>query len=104
MDWFFNQWIYGTDVPTYAFEYSLRDEGGKTVIAGKITQSGVSDTFRMQVPIYLDFGNGWMRLGTLPMTGNSSKDFTVPLPQKPKRATINALSDVLYVNQTVTAK
>ena len=104
MDWFFNQWIYGTDVPTYAFEYSLRDEGGKTVIAGKVTQSGVSDTFRMQVPIYLDFGNGWMRLGTLPMTGNASKDFTVPLPQKPKRATINALSDVLYVNQTVTAK
>lgn len=104
MDWFFNQWIYGTDVPTYTFEYSLRDEGGKTVIAGKVTQSGVSDTFRMQVPIYLDFGKGWMRLGTLPMTGNSSKDFTVPLPQKPKRATINALSDVLYVNQTVTAK
>lgn len=104
MDWFFDQWIYGTDVPTYAFEYSLREEGGKTVIAGKITQSGVSDGFRMQVPVYLDFGKGWLRLGTVPMTGNSSKDFTVPLPQKPKRATINAQSDVLYVNQTVTAK
>ena len=104
MDWFFDQWIYGTDVPTYAFEYSLREEGGKTVIAGKITQSGVSDGFRMQVPVYLDFGKGWLRLGTVPMTGNSSKDFTVPLPQKPKRATINAQSDVLFVNQTVTAK
>ena len=104
MNWFFDQWVYGTDVPTYAFEYSLREEGGKTVIAGKITQSGVSDGFRMQVPVYLDFGKGWLRLGTVPMTGNSSKDFTVPLPQKPKRATINAQSDVLYVNQTVTAK
>lgn len=103
-DWFFDQWVYGTEVPAFAFEYSLREEGGKTVLAGKITQSGVGDNFRTQVPVYLDFGKGWSRLGLVQMTGNSSKDFSVPLPQKPKRVTINAQGDVLYVNQSVSAK
>lgn len=104
LDWFFDQWVYGTEVPTYAFEYSFREEGGKPVLVGKLIQSGVSDTFRMQVPVYLDFGKGWSRLGTMPVTGNTTREFAVPLPQKPKRATINAMNDVLYVNQTVSAK
>lgn len=104
MDWFFNQWVYGTEVPTYAFEYSLREEGGKTMFSGKITQSGVGNSFHAQVPVYLDFGKGWSRLGLVLLTGNTSKEFSVTLPQKPKKATINAQGDVLYVNQSVTSK
>jgi hypothetical protein len=104
VDWFFDQWVYGTEMPTYTFDYSLREEGGKTVLVGKVTQSGVSDSFRMQVPVYLDFGKGWSRLGQVAVVGNMSKDFQVPLPQRPKRVAINALNDVLCLSTTNTGK
>ncbi|MFN0122430.1 MAG: carboxypeptidase regulatory-like domain-containing protein, partial [Blastocatellia bacterium] len=55
MDWFFNQWVYGTEVPRYRFDYTLTQQGdGKTLLTGKVTQSGVSDGFKMPVPVYLD--------------------------------------------------
>jgi hypothetical protein len=104
MDWFFDQWVYGTEMPTYAFDYSLAEEGGKTVLVGKVTQSGVSDGFRMLVPVYLDFGKGWARLGQVTLVGNTTQDFKVPLPQRPKRAAINALEDVLSLQTTNTGK
>jgi hypothetical protein len=104
MNWFFDEWVYGTEVPSYAFEYSFRDENGKTVLVGKLTQSGVSDGFRMQVPVYLDFGKGWARLGQVPVVGNATKEFRVPLPQRPKRAAVNALNDVLCVSTTNAGK
>ena len=56
MDWFFNQWVYGTQVPAYKFEYNVSSDG---MLNGKITQSGVSDDFAMLVPIYVDMGKGW---------------------------------------------
>ena len=82
-------------MPSYAFEYSIATEGGKPVLVAKLMQSEVRDDFRMQVPIYLDFGKGWARLGTVPMLGNTTKEFKVPLPEKPKRAAALALNDVL---------
>jgi hypothetical protein len=82
----------------------LAEEGGKTVLVGKVTQSGVSDGFRMLVPVYLDFGKGWARLGQVTLVGNTTQDFKVPLPQRPKRAAINALEDVLSLQTTNTGK
>jgi Carboxypeptidase regulatory-like domain/Peptidase family M1 domain len=97
LDWFFNQWVYGTEVPSYKFEYSLADGGGgKAVLNGKITQAGVSDNFGMLVPVYVDFGKGWARLGAAAITGNSSVELkNLVLPQMPKRVAVCALNDVL---------
>jgi hypothetical protein len=103
MNWFFDQWVYGTEMPRYTLEYSFQDRGGKPVFVGKLSQSNVNETFRMAVPLYLDFGKGWARLGRVTLTGNSSQSFEVPLPQRPKRATVNALNDVLCLDSTITA-
>ena len=93
MDWFFDQWVYGTEVPAYRFEYKI---GSDNSLSAKITQSGVSDNFVMVVPIYLDFGKGWARLGTVRIEGNSSVELTnVKLPAAPKRAAVCAFNDVL---------
>ena len=97
MDWFFNQWVYGTEMPSYKFEYQLSPDG--MTISGRITQSGVSDNFKMVVPIYVDFGKGWFRLGSANLTGNNSVELkALKLPQSAKRASICALSDVLALN------
>lgn len=92
MDWFFNEWVYGTDVPTYQFDYQING----TKLSGRIMQSGVSDNFRMLVPVYVDFGKGWVRLGSARLLGNSSVDLPgITLPQTPKRVALAALNDVL---------
>jgi hypothetical protein len=96
MDWFFDQWVYGTEIPAYKFEYSVNKVDGKTVMNAKITQSDVSDNFVMRVPIYADFGSGWTPLGSVTVVGNKPFDLgSFDLPQMPKKVAICALNDVL---------
>ena len=93
MDWFFNQYVYGTEMPSYRFDYQVNSDGS---LSGKITQSGVSNDFAMLIPLYVDFGQGWVRLGAATLIGNSSVDIgNVKLPKAPKKAAICALNDVL---------
>jgi hypothetical protein len=95
MDWFFNEWVYGTEMPSYRFEYQVSNG----TLSGKITQSGVSDNFGMLVPLYADFGKGWTKLGMATMIGNTSIDVAdIKLPTTPKRVAICALNDVLAAN------
>ncbi|HXG67612.1 MAG TPA: carboxypeptidase regulatory-like domain-containing protein [Blastocatellia bacterium] len=99
LDWFFSQWVYGIEVPSYKFEYKLTPESGsKVLLTARLTQSGVSESFIMLVPIYLDFDGKVVRLGQVTINGNStSQEIKVRLPQKPKRVLINAYHDVLAV-------
>jgi hypothetical protein len=97
MDWFFNEWVYGTEVPSYRFEYQLGGDG--TTLSAKITQSGVSDNFKMLVPLYVDFGKGFVKLGGARMTGNTTVELKdVKLQAAAKRAAICALNDVLALS------
>jgi len=97
MDWFFNEWVYGTEMPSYKLVYSLTTgEGGKTIMNAKLTQSGVSDNFAMLVPLYMDFGNGWVNLGSATLVGNRTIDLSnIALPAAPKKVALAALQDVL---------
>ena len=93
MDWFFDEFVYGTEVPAYKFEYNVSKDG---VLNGKITQSGVSDKFVMLVPIYVDTGKGWAKLGSAVMAGNNTAEIKdLKLGVVPKRMAICAMNDVL---------
>lgn len=93
MDWFFDEYVYGTEMPSYKFDYQINSDGS---ISGKITQSGVSDNFGMLVPLYADFGKGWIRLGSATMIGNNTLEISnLKLPATPKKVAICALNDVL---------
>jgi hypothetical protein len=92
LDWFFDEWVYGMEMPAYRFEYQLNGDA----LSGKIIQSNVTDKFVMRVPVYVDFGKGWQRIGAATVSGNSSVDLNnVKLPKGAKRASICALNDVL---------
>ena len=97
MDWFFREWVYGTEMPSYRMEYSLAPEaGGKYMFTAKVSQSGVSQSFVMAVPIYFDFDGHVMRAGAVALHGNTTSDeIKVRLPKKPKRVLLNANQDVL---------
>ena len=100
MDWFFNQYVYGTQLPTYKLDSSF-DIGpdGDVVFSFKAAQSGVDEHFRMAVPLYLELADGNMFfLGRVRLLGNSSVEQKVPikgLKTKPKRAVFNYYDDVL---------
>ncbi len=99
MDWFFNEWVYGTEIPKYTFSYDTKDDPEKGLIVSiKLAQAGVSDNFKMQVPIYAELADGnIIRFGTLPMKGSSTRDVQVPVGKvrKPKRMMVNYLYDIL---------
>jgi hypothetical protein len=96
MDWFFNEWVYGSEIPTYRFEYTLTPEAeDKVMLKATLTQSGVSDGFKMLVPVYLEVDNRMIRLGEANVAGNRSVDIKIRLSQRPKRVLINAYQDVL---------
>jgi hypothetical protein len=96
LDWFFNEWVYGTDVPRYHFEYQTSPaEGGKVKVHMTVTQSDVGEHFAMLVPVFADFGKGWIRLGQIAVTGDSSRSAEVVVPFMPKKVMLNAYKEVL---------
>jgi aminopeptidase N len=99
MDWFFNEYVYGTQLPSYQMTATF-DTGadGDVVMSVKMTQSNVNDSFRMLVPIYLELPNGMFFLGRARFAGNSTFDQKIALKglkDKPKRAVISYYDDVL---------
>jgi hypothetical protein len=103
MAWFFREWVYGTEIPSYKLQYALTPaEGGKFLLTGKVTQSDVSDAFKMRVQVYADFDGKVMRLGSLGLIGSqTTPEFKIQLPKKPKRILLNANHDVLASSTTV---
>ena len=100
MGWFFDEYVYGTALPSYKLDSSFdTDAQGDVVMSMKLTQSNVDDRFRMLVPIYLEFAdNRVMRLGRVRIAGNSTLEQKVPikgLKEKPRRLLINYIADVI---------
>ncbi len=103
LDWFFNEYVYGTALPTYKIDYTFdKDASGDIVFGFKVTQSGVDDKFRMIVPVYLELADGrTVNLGRARLVGNTSVDKKVPLKglkDTPRRALLNYNDDVLASN------
>jgi aminopeptidase N len=99
MDWFFNEYVYGTELPVYHFEGDATPSGDGSAVHIKLDQSGVSDSFKAPVPVYLELTNGQILLmGKLNMAGNGTYEHTFNLPklQAPiKKVTINHYYDLL---------
>jgi Peptidase family M1 domain/Carboxypeptidase regulatory-like domain len=96
LDWFFNEWVYGTHVPRYQFKYDvLPPEAGHVRVKVDLTQSEVDDQFAMFVPVFADFGKGLVRIGQIPVIGNSTRSITFDMDRAPKKLVLNAHKDVL---------
>jgi aminopeptidase N len=104
LDWFFDEFINGTELPHYttSSEFTVGADG-VTSAHMKITQSNVSNTFVMRVPVYLQLQNGiTKRIFNAVMHGNATIDQTVKLPGKfpslPKAILVNYNADILTDN------
>jgi aminopeptidase N len=96
LDWFFGEWVYGTQVPRYHFEYQLAPaDGGKVKLHMTVTQSEVDERFAMLVPVFADFGKGMVRLGQVAIIGDTTRSVDVLLPGQPKKVAVNAYREIL---------
>jgi hypothetical protein len=96
LDWFFREWVWGTQVPRYSFKYEVQPaENGKFKVHTEITQSEVDENFAMYVPIFGDFGSGMVRLTQVGIAGNSTKVYEFIVDRQPKKIAINAYKEIL---------
>ncbi|HEX8616565.1 MAG TPA: M1 family aminopeptidase [Thermoanaerobaculia bacterium] len=99
MDWFFDQWVYGIDIPKHVAKFDIVDAGGgKYKIKGSVTQSDVPEGFVSSVPMYVHFDKtSFVKIGNVVVIGSQTKpvEFEIPLPKKPQKIAINSMHDVL---------
>jgi hypothetical protein len=103
MDWFFRQWVHGTEVPRLTSDLKAAKDGDAYRVTGSISQADVSSQFRTMVPLYVELpapkGKGTMtaQIAAVPIIGTMTRqiDLKVGLPAAPKRVFLNAHYDVL---------
>jgi len=103
LDWFFDEYVYGTELPHYAVssEFTVGADG-VTSVHMKLAQSNVSKTFVMPVPLYLQMQNGaTVRIANVVIHGSDTIDHTFQLgklPSPAKALLVNYNADVLSDN------
>jgi hypothetical protein len=99
LDWFFNEYVYGTELPHYEITSDFTTADGETSAHFKVTQSNVSKDFVMLVPLYLQMADGrTVRILNLGMPGDATIERTVKLgklPSPAKKLLLNYNWDVL---------
>jgi hypothetical protein len=74
MDWFFDQWVRGTDLPHYTVKFEVKPHGKAFVVTGKLEQRGTEDAFTAAVPLYaLRIGGKPERLGVVVTAGAETR-------------------------------
>ena len=91
---FFDQWVYGTGMPSLKVSYSIKGKAPAIQLVGTLTQSDVDEDFSVPVPVEIQLD------GAAPIThwvSSSTGDvtFTVALKQVPLKVTLDPRNAVL---------
>ena len=92
---FFDQWVYGTGIPSLKMTYDVKGKAPAVRVVGTITQSDVEDAeFSAVVPVEIQLSRErsitqWVR------TANTPVSFTVSLKQAPLKVTLDPNRSIL---------
>lgn len=102
LNWFSNEWVYGTGLPSYGFSYWVeRKPDGSGLIHGTITQTGVPAQWTMPLPLVIHFGKEKFAQGTVLATG-PSRQVTLQVAQVPDRIELDPDHWILSEKTTTT--
>jgi hypothetical protein len=95
---FFDEWVYGTGIPTLKLKYSVSGAAPAVKLSGTVAQSDVDEGFSALVPIEVQVGKTksvtqWVR------TGDEPASFTLNLRQAPAKVTLDPSDSVLAVKK-----
>jgi hypothetical protein len=103
MDWFFDEWIKGTEVPTYHVAWKREAApGGRFRVRLRVRQEGVPADFRMPVLVAADLGGGRIARFRVTVRGAQGEYESPLLPSEPRDVTFNDLHAVLASVKTET--
>ncbi|OLE58111.1 MAG: hypothetical protein AUI36_13985 [Cyanobacteria bacterium 13_1_40CM_2_61_4] len=89
LDWFFKQWVYQSDLPSYQLEYQLQDQpDGKVLLSGTVTQENAPRDWFMVLPILISFGGKQEANATVHAYGPSAT-FQLRLPARPTKVELD---------------
>lgn len=89
LNWFFYQWVYKTELPTYKMEYQIIDQpGGAAIVKGFITQENVPEGWFMPLPVMFSFDGDKQASGTVHAYG-AKTPFEIKLPMRPKKVELD---------------
>jgi hypothetical protein len=96
MDWFFNQWVYGTAIPTYRVAYkSEQVPGGQYKVTLRVDQANVPDDFFMPVPVTVELADKRQGRFRVNVRGPRMEVELPLLPAQPRNVKFNDLDAVL---------
>jgi aminopeptidase N len=93
MDWFFDEWVYGTAVPTYTFAWKAEPDSSGATAHLRVKQTDVPDNFAMYVPVLIKFDQGEALVRLL--VRGPTTEVQVHLPARPVSMELNPLESVL---------
>ena len=93
MDWFFDQWVNGTDMPTYTFAWKAEQDSAGFPTRIRVRQTDVPANFGMYVPLLIKFDQGESLVRVL--VRGASTEATLRLPARPKSIEFNPFESVL---------
>jgi hypothetical protein len=96
LDWFFQEWVYGTAIPHYRFAWKAEPVAdGSYRIRCRIEQQEAPKDFRMYVPIQVQFDGDSYAFVRVKVEGPMT-ELDLPLaPSKPHNLILNPLASVL---------
>jgi hypothetical protein len=97
---FFDQWVYGTGIPSLKLTYTVKAKGARWALEGTLSQSEVPADFEALAPVEIQLPRGrdgsqprsitkWVRASDEPVK------FTVDLPQQPLKVTLDPHNGML---------
>jgi hypothetical protein len=97
MDWFFNQWVYGTEIPFYTFDYQVEAIDDRNyLLTATVEQKGVTSSFKTPLHLLVNFENGHAVVEML-LTGSAIIQTQFKLPDKPISIVPNPWHGILCV-------
>ena len=89
MDWFFEEFVRSTGIPSYDVEYTVRPGAKGFLVRGKLIQKNVPDDFVLRVPVYGQAQSGKpVLLGHVVTTGEETS-FQFTSAASPKKLLID---------------
>ena len=94
LDGFFEQWVYGTGIPSLKMTYLVKGKAPALRVTGTIEQSDVDEDFSVLVPVEVQVARGktitqWVRTSSAPVS------FSIAVSAPPAKVTLDPKRSVL---------
>jgi aminopeptidase N len=83
-NWFFDSWIYGADLPSYRWQYTVAPAAdGKFEVKVKVQRKDVAKGFVAAIPVRIEFGGDQLGYAFM-INREDEQTLTTVVPMKPK--------------------